>query len=120
MVHVFPRVTWRSHVCASHSFERPPVAGPSTATLDWPRTARRSWRANEPDVSSAFLHGRCGFFLDGHHPRRALRRLAELKGERNKVRNEFTGLASEFQKYKGPLTMGVAGKKAERAERSRE
>lgn len=33
------------------------------------------------------------------------------------MKNEFTGLASEFQKYKGPLTMGVAGKKAERTER---
>ncbi|KYN36364.1 hypothetical protein ALC56_09324 [Trachymyrmex septentrionalis] len=126
------------------------------------KITRRSWRANEPDVSSAFLHGCCGFFPDGQHPRRTLRRLAEspfigpstgrvpsptlnwifctrvtfsdkvvqaiyisetntqLQGERNKVKNEFTGPASEFQKYKGPLTMGVAGKKAERAERARE
>jgi len=49
-MHVFPRVAWRSHMCASqsmvwvslrfsrplYSFERPPVAGPSTATLGSP------------------------------------------------------------------------------------
>ncbi|KYM80693.1 hypothetical protein ALC53_08862 [Atta colombica] len=130
------------------------------------KITRRSWRANEPDVSSAFLHGCCGFFLD-EHPRRTLRWLAEsfiglqrprysiavglsvltqhnfqlystilrgwfpsagkafvhwtiLKAEKNKVKNEFIRFASEFQKYKGPLTIGVTEKKVKRVERARE
>ncbi|KYN06377.1 hypothetical protein ALC62_02714 [Cyphomyrmex costatus] len=70
------------------------------------KITRRSWRANEPDVSASTVEYRRAVGLSV---------LTHAKG--GKVKNKFTGLASEFQKYKGPLTMGVAGKKAERTER---